>query len=568
MGAPALDPGIRCLADVVRVQSRLRPDAIAVECGSDRRSFGELQDRCARVASALGQTFGEVPAEVPGEVPGTPGGTPGLLVGARATPSKVGGTGPTRLRAQHRVAVLARNSVPIIEVTFGAAMRNDVAVQLNWRLAAPEIAQILDDSEARLLVVGEEFAHVVECIELELRHVQTIIVIGSHSRWPCYESWLEAHDPRDPGVVAGPDETAMQLYTSGTTGQPKGVMLTNDNIFCMLDRVNLWWRFDPRDSVNLALMPLFHIAGLAWSTVGLAYGCRTVVLPDVNVADILRELRAGVTHAFMVPAVIQLLLASPGVSRGDFASLRTLVYGASPISVEVLTKALDLIGCGLVQLYGLTETTGGVTQLHSWEHDPVERPDLLRSCGKPYPWVEVRIVHPESGDDVEGVGEDAVGEVWIRSRQVMAGYWHNAEATRRAITPDGWLRTGDAGYRDADGYLFLYDRVKDMIITGGENVYPAEVENALMAHPDVADVAVVGVPDDRWGEAVKAVVVPMAGAAPDPVELIAFCRQRLGGFKCPKSVDFATSLPRNPSGKLLKREIRRPYWGAADRFIG
>jgi long-chain acyl-CoA synthetase len=550
--APSLAGGISCLADVVRVQARLRPDAIALECGGERRTFGELRERSARVASALGAELDAVPtsrtarATAPGD----------------SNPDEAGSS------SQPRIAVLARNSLPILELTFGAAMRNAVAVQLNWRLAPPEIAQILADSEARLLVVGEEFAPVVERIEHELAHVRTVLVIGEHPRWASYEAWLEQHPPDDPGVVGGADDVALQLYTSGTTGLPKGVMLTNDNVFGALARVNEWWKFDPSDSVNLALMPLFHIAGLAWSVLGLTFGCRTVVLPDVDVDAILDALRGGVTHAFMVPAVIQFLLAAPGVTREDFASLRLLVYGASPISVSVLTKALEVIGCELVQVYGLTETTGAVTQLLSTEHDPVGRPDLLRSCGKPFPWVEVRIVEPDTGSDIEGTGEGAVGELWIRSRQVMAGYWHNPAATHAAITPEGWLRTGDAGYRDAEGFLYLYDRVKDMIVTGGENVYPAEVENALMAHPDVADVAVVGVPDERWGEAVKAVVVPVPTAQPDPAVLVAFCHERLAGYKCPKSIDFADSLPRNPSGKLLKREIRRPYWQGSDRFIG
>ncbi len=529
------------MADIVRVQARVRPEAPAVECEGERRTFGELLNRCARVASALGEE--NLPA----------------ATAVDALDPAVG---------QPRVAVLARNSIPILELTFGAAMRNAVAVPLNWRLAPPEIALILDDSEASLLVVGEEFAPVVESLERDLRHVRTVLVVGDHPRWRSYESWLGAHDASDPGIVAAPHDISIQLYTSGTTGLPKGVMLTSDNLFCVLDQVNRWWKLDPNDSVNLAVMPLFHIAGLAWSMVGLAYGCRTVVLRDVDVGKILEAVRGGVTHAFMVPAVIQFLLESPGLTRQDFASLRTLVYGASPISDAVLTKALDLIGCDLIQVYGLTETTGAVTQLQSWEHDPVRRPDLLRSCGRPYPWVEVRIVHPDTGADVHGEGEGSVGELWVRCRQVMAGYWHNPAATHLAVTPDGWLRTGDAGYQDAEGYLYLYDRVKDMIVSGGENVYPAEVENALMAHPEVADVAVVGVPDTRWGEAVKAVVVRVPDTDPDPDALVSFCRERLAAYKCPKSIDFAESLPRGPSGKILKREIRRPYWEGSDRFIG
>jgi long-chain acyl-CoA synthetase len=216
-------------------------------------------------------------------------------------------------------------------------------------------------------------------------------------------------------------------------------------------------------------------------------------------------------------------------------------------------------------VYGLTETTGAITQLDGSEHDPVGRPQLLRSCGRPYPWVEVRIVDTATGADVE-VGD--VGELWTRSHQNMLGYWNNPEATAEAVTPDGWFRTGDAGYRDAEGYLFLHDRVKDMIVSGGENVYPAEVENALMQHAEVADVAVIGVPDERWGEAVKAIVVAAEGTQPSETELIAFARERLAGYKLPKSVDFATTLPRNPSGKLLKRELREPYWAGVDRRVG
>jgi long-chain acyl-CoA synthetase len=226
---------------------------------------------------------------------------------------------------------------------------------------------------------------------------------------------------------------------------------------------------------------------------------------------------------------------------------------------------METFGCEFIQVYGLTETTGAITQLVGDDHDPSGRPHLLRSCGKPYPWVELRIVDAMTGAD-KPAGE--VGELWTRSRQNMAGYWDNETATGEAITPDGWFRTGDAGYLDDDGYVYLHDRVKDMIVTGGENVYPAEVENVLMTHPAVADVAVIGVPDEKWGEAVKAIVVRAADADPSEDELIAFAREGLAGYKLPKSVDFAEVLPRNPSGKLLKRELREPYWEGVDRRIG
>jgi long-chain acyl-CoA synthetase len=265
-----------------------------------------------------------------------------------------------------------------------------------------------------------------------------------------------------------------------------------------------------------------------------------------------------------VPAVIQFLLMTPGVESTDFSTLRALVYGASPITDKVLLQGMQTLGCEFIQVYGLTETTGAITQLDGVDHDPVGRPQLLRSCGRPYPWVEVRIVGSGSGADAP-VG--TVGELWTRSHQNMKGYWNNPEATADAVTPDGWFRTGDAGYYDAEGYLYLHDRVKDMIVSGGENVYPAEVENALMKHPAVGDVAVIGVPDERWGEAVKAIVVVAEDAQVSEADLIAFAREELAGYKLPKSVDFALSLPRNPSGKLLKRELRAPYWEGAERHI-
>jgi long-chain acyl-CoA synthetase len=232
----------------------------------------------------------------------------------------------------------------------------------------------------------------------------------------------------------------------------------------------------------------------------------------------------------------------------------------------VLVRGLETFGCEFIQLYGLTETTGAITQLDGVDHDPVHKPGLLRSCGKPYPWVEMRVVDV-TGEDVP-VGQ--VGELWTRSHQNTIGYWNKPAATAEAITPDGWFRTGDAGYVDADGYIYLHDRVKDMIVTGGENVYPAEVENVLMKHPGVADVAVIGVPDERWGETVKAIVVPASGdgARVSEADLIEFARGQLAGYKLPKSVDFAEVLPRNPSGKLLKRELREPYWRGVERRVG
>ena len=523
--SPMSEP-IATIADIIRTHGQERPDAIALEVGERSITFGQLDERSNRAAQALAAA----------------------------------GVG-----AEDRVAFIEKNGAEFFEVTFGLAKLGAVNVAVNWRLAAPEMLQIIDDAKSTVVIVGPEFVPHIEAIEAQLDRVHTIVAIGGHDRWPSYDDWVDAHAADDPGVHTSGDDIAFQLYTSGTTGLPKGVMLTNDNFFKGVPGVAEQWRFTP-DSVNLAMMPMFHIAGAGWGMVGLYFGCKNVVIRDIDPMAILKAIpEFGITNAFMVPAVIQFLLMTPGVEDTDFSTLRALVYGASPITDQVLVQGIERFGCEFIQVYGLTETTGAITQLDGVDHDPEHRPLLLRSCGQPYPWVEIRAVDAATGEDV---AQGEVGELWTRSHQNMKGYWDNPEATAAAVTDDGWFKTGDAGFLDGDGFVFLHDRVKDMIVTGGENVYPAEVENALMRHPAVADVAVIGVPDDKWGEAVRAIVVRTEGTDPTPDELIAFCREWLAGFKLPKAVDFAETLPRNPSGKLLKRELREPYWAGASRQIG
>jgi long-chain acyl-CoA synthetase len=366
-------------------------------------------------------------------------------------------------------------------------------------------------------------------------------------------------------VAAVADDVAFQLYSSGTTGRPKGVMLSNSNFFGLLPLAKDMWEIGP-DAVNLVAMPLFHIGGGGWATAGMYEGATSVIVRELDPAALVRLIpERRITHAFLVPAVIQFMLGVPGVEEADFSSMRVVVYGASPISEAVLAKAVETFGCKFWQAYGLTETTGAVVNLPPEDHD-LSGPDRhrLRSCGKAGPGVELRIVDPATGEDM-ALGE--VGEIWIRSPQVMKGYWNQPEASADAIAGDGWFRSGDAGYLDADGYLYIHDRVKDMIVSGGENVYPAEVENVLMSHPAIADVAVIGVPDDRWGETPKAIVVLASGADVTEEDIIDFSRERLAKFKCPTSVDFVDSLPRNPSGKILKKDLRAPFWEGRERFV-
>jgi fatty-acyl-CoA synthase len=310
-------------------------------------------------------------------------------------------------------------------------------------------------------------------------------------------------------------------------------------------------------------MPVFHIAGTNVALFGLTHGAKVIVMEEFNSAE-LATLIAGhsVTWLLLVPAAILALLQHPAAATSDFSSIRTLIYGASPIAEALIAQArATFSNAKLYQLYGLTEATGGGTILPPEAHDPAR--GKLRSCGLPYPGFELKIVDP-IGEPVP-VGE--VGEIVLRSAAVMKGYWNNPAATAASLFPGGWLRTGDAAYMDDEGYIYIYDRIKDMIVSGGENVYPAEVENALFGHPAIADVAVIGVPDARWGEAVKAIVVLRQGQTATADEILSYGRSRIAGYKLPKSIDFTQSLPRNPTGKVLRRLLRAPYWESRDRQV-
>jgi long-chain acyl-CoA synthetase len=340
------------------------------------------------------------------------------------------------------------------------------------------------------------------------------------------------------------------------------------------------------ETVSMVAMPLFHIGGSGWAIVGMSRGGHSVIIRDLDPRAILRAIEThGITDSFVVPAVLMFLCATPETATTDVSSLKTIFYGASPISEDVLVRSMNTLGCDFTQLYGLTETCGAITALPPEDHDPEgPRAHLLRSAGKPFDHVALRIVDPDTG----GVMPDGeVGELWTRSDQNMLGYWQKRDETAAVLTDEGWFHTGDAGWLDTEGYLFLHDRIKDMIVSGGENIYPAEVENVLFAHPEIADVAVIGVPDDKWGETVKAIVVRSNGesrhvASGGPAiegsgapgeeaaleaSIIAFARDRLAHYKSPTSVAFAEMLPRNASGKVLKRELREPYWRGRERHI-
>ncbi|MDN3352972.1 long-chain-fatty-acid--CoA ligase [Actinomadura sp. DC4] len=455
-----------------------------------------------------------------------------------------------------RVAVLDKNSLPYVELLFAAARIGAVQVPVNYRLAADEVAYIVGNAQAKILVAGAEFENILDAIAGRLEHTEHLIVIGDSEKYENYAAWSD----REPTRQDDPAEVFVQLYSSGTTGLPKGVMLTHDNFLAVLPLADDLWNLGPESRLMVA-MPMYHIAGCTL-TVGAVYaGIPGVIMREPDPVGIAKAIEAHrVTHVFLVPVLLMFMQQIPEVRAADLSSLRLLLYGASPISDEVLLGAMRLLpNTEFMQVYGLTETTGAITYLPPADHKPGER---LRSAGIANPTTELKIIDPATGEDLPA---GRVGEIVSRTPQNMHGYWALEEATKNTLLPGGWLRTGDAGYLDEDGYLFIHDRVKDMIISGGENIYPAEVENVLMSHPAVADCAVIGVPDQKWGETPKAVVVREGETTEQ--ELIDYCRERLAHFKCPSSVDFTEAIPRNPTGKVLKRQLREPYWEGESRAV-
>ena len=514
------------LADVLRTHAATIPDKTALIQDDRIVSFGELHDRSNRVATGL-------------------------------TSEGIG-------HGDH-IGFLDKNSIEFFDFLFGAAKIGAVHAGINWRLTPSEMEYVINDAGSKLLVVGQEYVPALEEIEDRLVTVERILVIGGHERHEDFDNWRDRHAAEDPGGGAIESDTVFLLYSSGTTGFPKGILVPNDGFFRLVHHGTKAWKFD-RDSVNLVNLPMFHIGGVGWSGLGMINGNTSVIVRDNEPALLVDVMsKRGVTNAFLVPVLLQFMIDVPGVMEADWSALRLLLYGGAPISESVLRTSISVFGCEFAGSYGLTESTNGVTTL-SWKDHDLDGPNTHRllSIGLPHPNVELKIVDPVSFSDLPP-GE--VGEIWIKSDQVMKSYWNNPEATKETLRADGWLRTGDAGSVDEDGYAYIQDRIKDMIISGGENIYPAELENALMEHPDVSDVAVIGVPHEIWGETPKALVVLVKNATASPDHLLEHCRSLIASYKCPKSVEFRDVIPRNASGKILKNELRAPYWEQLDRKV-
>ncbi len=457
----------------------------------------------------------------------------------------------------HRVGILALNSDRYQEYFYAVPWMGAAVNPVNIRWSAAEIAYSLADSDTQVLFVDDAFAPMIPTLQEQFRDLGAVIYCGD-GELPAgalsYETLIAEHDPVEDTRTGG-NELLGVFYTGGTTGHPKGVMLSHNNLLTSsIGSLASGHFIAPRGRL-LHTAPLFHLAGIAAWAAGALVGSTHVIVPAFSSAEVLKAIAEHhVTDALLVPTMIQMLVDDPAVGDYDLSSLLHLIYGASPISEAVLERARKVFpAVGFTQGYGMTELSPTATLLTPADHDD---PVLRRSAGRAAPHVEVRIV------DLDGreVPRGEVGEVVVRGDNVMLGYWNRPDDTAAAVR-DGWMRTGDGGRMDDNGYVFIVDRIKDMIITGGENVYSAEVENALAKHPAVAAVAVIGVPDPDWGERVHAVVVLLPGQNVTEEQLRAHCKTLIAGYKAPRSVDFVDAMPMSGAGKILKRELRMKYWG-------
>jgi acyl-CoA synthetase (AMP-forming)/AMP-acid ligase II len=462
-----------------------------------------------------------------------------------------------------RVGILALNSDRYLEYFHAVPWMGAAINPVNIRWSPAEISYSLIESDTRVLFVDDAFAPMIPALREQFPNLATVIFCGD-GELPSGALGYEALISDSAGVEdtrTGGDDLLGVFYTGGTTGHPKGVMLSHNNLLTSSIGTLASGHFvSPRGRL-LHTAPLFHLAGIAAWAAGCQVGSTHVIVPMFSPAEVMKAIADHqVTDALLVPTMIQMLVDDPAIADSDLSSLAHLVYGASPISEAVLERARKVFpSAGFTQAYGMTELSPCATVLTPTDHD---NPALRRSAGRAAPHVEVRIVDPNDNEVARG----EVGEVVVRGDNVMLGYWKRPDETAAAVR-DGWMHTGDGGRMDENGYVFIVDRIKDMIITGGENVYSAEVENALASHPAVAACAVIGLPDTDWGERVHAVVVLLPGQQATVDDIRTHCKTLIAGYKAPRSVDFVDAMPMSGAGKILKRELRKQYWDDAGNQV-
>lgn len=505
---------IRTLGDLPRHYAKTLPRKAALIDGTGSQTFAELDTQSNRLANAM------------------------LAQG---------------LPAETSVAYLGENTARYFEVLFGVNKAGCALLPLNWRLAVAELAMIVEDAGPGVLIADKPYRETAEAACRAAGLDCRIIEIDSTAPGEAeLDALMAAASDEDPAVRVDPWQTAILMYTSGTTGKPKGVQMAHQGVLYLrlCEHLEPSFNYD-RDDVMLTVMPLFHAMGVGLSLQALYNGGTVAVRPMPEPGELLAIIaRERPTVLPLVPTAIQMMLDHPEAGHTDLSCLRLIVYAGSPMGPHLLQRAMDALQCDFIQFYGATETHSGVTFLRPEDHRSGDA-ERLKSCGSPLPLIDIEVVDAQ-GKELP-VGE--VGEFLIRSPSLTTGYYRQPETTAAAFT-DGWYRSGDAGYKDAEGYLYLVDRVKDMIISGGENVYSTEVENALQKHADIQGCAAIGLPDEKWGERVVAVVQLREGAAAGEADIITHCRELIAGYKTPKQIIFRDALPMTASGKVMKKELR------------
>jgi acyl-CoA synthetase (AMP-forming)/AMP-acid ligase II len=505
-------------ADALRYQAQTHPDHAAIQFRGKQLTYRQLDEHADRVSA-------------------------GIVA--------------SQIDAGSRVGVLTKNSDEYFELLFGLIRANRVIVPINWRLAVSEVAFILNDCETETLFIHSSFTGMLGELRSLVPRLKRMIVMDEPGEQG-FAAWRDRQMMHDSACVASvvPDDVMVQFYTSGTTGTPKGVEITHRSSRTMrLLEVGKSADFASWGASDVAIvaLPNAHLSGTSWALEWFARGATCVVLEQMDATEFLKAIvQFGVTQLFAVPTVLSMMIEHPLRSRTDFASLKIIYYGGAPIAPQLLAQCMNVFQCQFVQLYGMTETNGVLCYLDPADHD-LNRPHLLKSCGKPYPMVKLKIMDAEGGELPRG----KVGEICVDTPCLMKGYWKRPEALAN-VMHGRYFRTGDGGYVDDDGFVYLVDRLKDMIVSGGENIYPAEIQAAARDLTGIADIAVIGIPDERWGEAVMAVIVRSDQTVTEQ-EIMAFLRGRLAGYKLPKVVKFMDTLPYNASGKLLKRRLREVF---------